>query len=68
MRVYVGGGGAMLLLEKWFFEHMNKLVEREAFTHSLSAELKDFCSRFSWFYGLLCCLSVGKDRRLSCCR
>ena len=29
--ICTGRGGAMPLVEKWWYEHMNKLVEREVF-------------------------------------
>jgi len=32
--VYVGGGGAMQLVEKLWFEHINKLDEEEGFINS----------------------------------
>ena len=31
---FIFGGGAMPLVEKWLFEHMNKIVEQKAFLDS----------------------------------
>ena len=44
---YRGGWGAKPLVEKWWFEHINKWIEREAFIDSSSPCLKiNFCSSF----------------------
>lgn len=50
--VYRGGEGAIPTSEKWWFIHINKLVEREAFIDFVrveSVELRDFCSMFLRF-------------------
>lgn len=31
---FIFGGGAMSLVEKWFCEHMNKIVEQKTFLDS----------------------------------
>ena len=35
MCVYIGAGGATLLVEKWWLEHMNEFVELEAIIDSM---------------------------------
>ena len=46
MCVYIGGGGAMSLVEKWWCEHMKKLVEREAFIASIRIQSAQLKSKF----------------------
>ena len=62
--VLIRVGGAMPLVEKWYCEHINKLVEREAFIDSVSSLEINFCSRFlrlsvlPWYWERLQVVSV----------
>lgn len=58
----------MSLVDIWWYENMNKLVESEAFIDCINiegAELKTDFELKIRLLSCLCCLAVEKDRRLS---
>lgn len=49
--VYIKGGGAMPMMEKWWCENLNKLVEQEAlilWELRVLSWKRNFCLRFLW--------------------
>ena len=72
MGVFIGGAGSIIFVGKIGFEHMNKLVEREAFVDSLRVEVPLTPKFFSHKLLLLLCLLGEKfflalDFSFRCC-
>ena len=66
MCVYIGGGEAISLLEKWLFEHMNKLLEREAFIGSVRVKCPELENNFLFKVIAAFCVSLVLGKTANC--